>query len=350
MMFSCLFGVGYVVVRYRKSGFLKRLHATPLTAFEFLSAQVLSRLLLILFVTASCTSASAPSSASTTPAASAADPGGAPGRALDDRAGTDHRRALLQRGAGRGAAEPAHLADDAAVGHLVLAGRFTALGAVDRAYLPAHACARCRPRRHARWRGAARHIAPICCIWPRLRSPSSPSAPGRSAGASTERPTFREPRLRFLSDNTSTACPEILAALAGGKPRPGPATAMTHGRSAWSALQRLLRHPGARLRRHHRHRRQFPEPRHAQPALWRDLCAPRGAHRDRRMRGTGFLLRRRADRAAGRGARRASRRKGSRRHSHHLRQRYLHSVQPAALSLTQATEHGTVYRPAESRA
>ena len=52
MMFSCLFGVGYVVVRYRKSGFLKRLHATPLTAFEFLSAQVLSRLLLILFVTA----------------------------------------------------------------------------------------------------------------------------------------------------------------------------------------------------------------------------------------------------------------------------------------------------------
>ncbi|MFL6602308.1 MAG: ABC transporter permease [Steroidobacteraceae bacterium] len=51
MMFSCLFGVGYVVLRYRKSGFLKRLHATPLTAFEFLGAQVLSRLTLILFVT-----------------------------------------------------------------------------------------------------------------------------------------------------------------------------------------------------------------------------------------------------------------------------------------------------------
>lgn len=51
MMFGCLFGVGYVVLRYRKSGFLKRLHATPLTAFEFLSAQVLSRLCLILFVT-----------------------------------------------------------------------------------------------------------------------------------------------------------------------------------------------------------------------------------------------------------------------------------------------------------
>jgi ABC-2 type transport system permease protein len=51
MMFSCLFGVGYVVLRYRKNGFLKRLHATPLTAFEFLSAQVLSRLCLTLFVT-----------------------------------------------------------------------------------------------------------------------------------------------------------------------------------------------------------------------------------------------------------------------------------------------------------
>ena len=52
MMFSCLFGVGYVVLRYRKNGFLKRLHATPLSAFEFLTAQVLSRLTLIIFVTA----------------------------------------------------------------------------------------------------------------------------------------------------------------------------------------------------------------------------------------------------------------------------------------------------------
>lgn len=51
MMFSCLFGVGYVVLRYRKNGFLKRLHATPLTAFEFLTAQVLSRLVLTLLVT-----------------------------------------------------------------------------------------------------------------------------------------------------------------------------------------------------------------------------------------------------------------------------------------------------------
>jgi ABC-type multidrug transport system permease subunit len=51
MMFNCLFGVGYVVVRYRKSGFLKRLSATPLNAIEFIGAQVLSRLALTLTVT-----------------------------------------------------------------------------------------------------------------------------------------------------------------------------------------------------------------------------------------------------------------------------------------------------------
>ncbi len=51
MMFSCLFGVGYVVVRYRKNGFLKRLRATPLTAFEFLTAQVASRMILVLLIT-----------------------------------------------------------------------------------------------------------------------------------------------------------------------------------------------------------------------------------------------------------------------------------------------------------
>lgn len=52
MMFSCLFGIGYVIVRYRKSGYLKRLNATPLRAFEFLLAQLASRLLLIVLVNA----------------------------------------------------------------------------------------------------------------------------------------------------------------------------------------------------------------------------------------------------------------------------------------------------------
>ena len=50
MMFSALFGVGYNLVRYRKNGVLKRLKATPLRAVEFLTAQVASRLVLIMGV------------------------------------------------------------------------------------------------------------------------------------------------------------------------------------------------------------------------------------------------------------------------------------------------------------
>jgi len=49
MMFSALWGVGYVIVRYRKNGVLKRLKATPLTAFEYLTAQMLSRIFLMMF-------------------------------------------------------------------------------------------------------------------------------------------------------------------------------------------------------------------------------------------------------------------------------------------------------------
>ena len=44
IMFGSLFGVGYVLVRYRKNGVLKRLHATPISPFQFLSAQIASRL------------------------------------------------------------------------------------------------------------------------------------------------------------------------------------------------------------------------------------------------------------------------------------------------------------------
>ena len=52
IMFSSLFGVGYVIVRYRKSGVLRRIKATPVSAFEFLAAQVASRFLLILATSA----------------------------------------------------------------------------------------------------------------------------------------------------------------------------------------------------------------------------------------------------------------------------------------------------------
>jgi len=52
IMFSSLWGVGWVVVRYRKNGVLRRLKATPLSPFEFLSAQILSRLLVVLAASA----------------------------------------------------------------------------------------------------------------------------------------------------------------------------------------------------------------------------------------------------------------------------------------------------------
>lgn len=52
MMFSCLFGVGYVIVRYRKASVLKRLKATPLNAIEFILAQILSRLFIVVMMAA----------------------------------------------------------------------------------------------------------------------------------------------------------------------------------------------------------------------------------------------------------------------------------------------------------
>ena len=50
IMWGALFGIGYVIVRYRKFGVLKRISATPVSAMEFLSAQILSRLWLLLMV------------------------------------------------------------------------------------------------------------------------------------------------------------------------------------------------------------------------------------------------------------------------------------------------------------
>lgn len=46
LMFSCLYGVGYVIVRYRDMGVLKRYRATPMTALQFLGAQAASRLVI----------------------------------------------------------------------------------------------------------------------------------------------------------------------------------------------------------------------------------------------------------------------------------------------------------------
>jgi ABC-2 type transport system permease protein len=52
MMFSCIFGVGWIIVRYRKNGVLKRLKATPVRAIEFVSAQLVSRLYIVLITAA----------------------------------------------------------------------------------------------------------------------------------------------------------------------------------------------------------------------------------------------------------------------------------------------------------
>jgi ABC-type multidrug transport system permease subunit len=50
-MFAALFGVGYVVIRYRKNGALKRMSVTPVHPWEFLSAQILSRMFTIIVTT-----------------------------------------------------------------------------------------------------------------------------------------------------------------------------------------------------------------------------------------------------------------------------------------------------------
>ena len=47
MMFSCLFGIGFVIVRYRKNGVLKRFKATPVSALNFVTAQAASRLVIV---------------------------------------------------------------------------------------------------------------------------------------------------------------------------------------------------------------------------------------------------------------------------------------------------------------
>ena len=48
IMFSALWGIGFVLVRYRKNGVLKRLKATPVSSVEFLIAQLGSRIWVIM--------------------------------------------------------------------------------------------------------------------------------------------------------------------------------------------------------------------------------------------------------------------------------------------------------------
>ena len=50
MVFSCHFGIGHSIVRYRKNGVLKRLKATPISSFGFINAQMSSRFIIV-FIT-----------------------------------------------------------------------------------------------------------------------------------------------------------------------------------------------------------------------------------------------------------------------------------------------------------
>lgn len=52
LMFGALFGVGYVIVRYRRNGVLKRLQVTPISAMQFLTAQLASRLIIVVAINA----------------------------------------------------------------------------------------------------------------------------------------------------------------------------------------------------------------------------------------------------------------------------------------------------------
>jgi ABC-2 type transport system permease protein len=52
LMFSCLWGVGYVIVKYRQDGYLKRLNATPLSSLQFLTGQLLARIVISIGVSA----------------------------------------------------------------------------------------------------------------------------------------------------------------------------------------------------------------------------------------------------------------------------------------------------------
>jgi ABC-type multidrug transport system permease subunit len=51
IMFGCLVGVGFVIIRYRHNGVLKRFKATPIHAIEFITAQVFSRFFIVAFMT-----------------------------------------------------------------------------------------------------------------------------------------------------------------------------------------------------------------------------------------------------------------------------------------------------------
>ena len=153
--------------------------------------------------------------------------------------------------------------------------------------------------------------------------------------------------MRFFSDNTASACPEILAALAGGQPRPrAQPMAMTNGRSAWTRC--FSDYFGTAVRAF-----AVTTGTAANALSLATLSPPYGAifaHQEAHIEtdecgapgfftgGAQLML------LPGEHGRIDAGRRCARRSPTTLRDVDLHSVQPAALSLTQATELGTAYR------
>ena len=51
IMFSCLWGVGWVIVKYRDEGYLKRLNVTPIKVHHFILGQMGARFVIVFFLT-----------------------------------------------------------------------------------------------------------------------------------------------------------------------------------------------------------------------------------------------------------------------------------------------------------
>ena len=85
---------------------------------------------------------------------------------------------------------------------------------------------------------------------------------------------------------------------------------------------------------------------HALPPVGNGAHARRGAHRARRVRRAGILHGRRQAVAGGRRGREDRPPRISQRASHWF-EPHVHGVQPRVLSITQATERGAIYTPAE---
>src|SRR6185312_9904534 len=260
--------------------------------------------------------------------------------ALHDRARPHHRRPLRQRRIGRRAAEPAHLADDAPLRRLVLDRRLTPLGAVGRGHLPSYSGDRCGARRHARRRGhSTHHPQPNLsrgddARLPRLRRVVVPLA-GR----------LKE-LMRFLSDNTASICPEILEAIAAAN------RGLTHayGDDPWtSRLDEVLgAFFGTEVRAF-----AVTTGTAANALALATLSPPYGAiycHPEAHIAvdeccAPGFFTGgAQLERIEGQHGKLTAETLAATLDAQHVT---VHTVQPAAVSISQATELGTAYRPAE---